>query len=160
MADLVLGIDPGLHGALAFYDSESSFLVIHDMPLVERPGKKPVLDLSVLAVTIDSYARETCLAVVEAPGARPNQGLSSTYRFGESVGQLSGIVVGCFIPLRFVVPAVWKNLMGLSRDKDLSRTRASEAFPDHAHLFRRKKDADRAEAALLALFGAERLVMR
>lgn len=157
MTDLILGVDPGIRGALAFYSPRTRALVVHDLPLVYDPGRKPVLDLGILTLIVDAYARETRFAVIEAPGARPDQGLSSTYRFAEAVGQMTGVVAGCYIPVKFAVPAVWKTLLGLSRDKSRSRRMASDLFPRQEHLFRRVKDADRAEAVLLAIFGAERL---
>jgi crossover junction endodeoxyribonuclease RuvC len=43
----------------------------------------------------------------------------------------------------------------LSSDKDTSRQLAMQRFPDYAEKFVRKKDDGRAEAALIALYGAE-----
>jgi hypothetical protein len=53
----------------------------------------------------------------------------------------------------FVPPQKWKKAMGLGSNKDESRILASRQWPDSAHMFNRKKDADRAEAALIAYYG-------
>jgi crossover junction endodeoxyribonuclease RuvC len=42
----------------------------------------------------------------------------------------------------------------LSADKNASRQRAIETWPEHVRTFARVRDDGRAEAALLALFGA------
>jgi hypothetical protein len=43
-------------------------------------------------------------------------------------------------------------------DKDVSRQRASALLPRHSGLWLRKKDDGRAEAALIAYYGAGRAV--
>ena len=63
----------------------------------------------------------------------------------------------CKLPVKFVQPASWKKHFGLNRDKGLSRSLATQRFPEYAKLFARAKDDGRAEAALLALFGQETL---
>ena len=39
---IILGIDPGLNGAIAEYDTEDGHVIIHDMPTMEvtRNGRK------------------------------------------------------------------------------------------------------------------------
>jgi crossover junction endodeoxyribonuclease RuvC len=56
-----------------------------------------------------------------------------------------------------VSPAQWKRAMHLTSDKEQSRARALETFPVCAHHFARKKDHGRAEAALIALYGASHI---
>ena len=56
--------------------------------------------------------------------------------------------------LVLVPPQVWKRRFNLTSDKDASRARASELLPAHAHLWPLKEHDGRAEAALLALYGA------
>jgi len=52
-----------------------------------------------------------------------------------------------------VSPAKWKKALGLNSDGETSRARAIETWPAQAELFARKPDHNRAEAALLGLFG-------
>ena len=65
-------------------------------------------------------------------------------------GQCLGIVEALFIPIETVAPSVWKKAMQLNTSKENSRLRAIEMFPKFEHFFTRKRDHNRAEAALLA----------
>ena len=59
------------------------------------------------------------------------------------------------LPLERVRPSAWKMAMGLrGKPKAASRGMATELFPDFADQFRRVKDDGRAEAALIARYGA------
>lgn len=178
----VIGVDPGLSGAIAVYDTSAKALLwVKDLPLIPqiapRKGQNPYkkastrreIDAYHLATTIDSIAKETLLAVVEdvsamtytnKRGEKRGQGAAASFTFGRVHGQVLGILACCMIPISLVRPAVWKSLMNLSSDKELSRRRATELFPWNGHEFRRKKDDGRAEAALLSYFGAQRLVKK
>lgn len=161
MKTLVLGVDPGLSGALALYDFEVKRLVeVKDMPV--RPtglGGKNGIDLAALSVWIGAYSSEIAVTVIEEVGVMGgHEGTVSMFNFGYGAGAVAGVVAGCMIPLLLVKPAVWKSLMGLSSNKDLSRRKAIELFPSAASQFSRKKDDGRAEAALLAFLGSERFV--
>ena len=81
--------------------------------------------------------------------------MSSVFRFGEGYGMLQACIAANKHPTHFVTPAKWKGHFGLNRDKGVSRSKAMERFPEYAQLFSRVKDDGRAEAALIALYGAE-----
>jgi crossover junction endodeoxyribonuclease RuvC len=49
-----------------------------------------------------------------------------------------------------VTPSKWKKHFGLSSDKEQARGLAIQRFPLIAECLNRKKDADRAEALLIA----------
>ena len=93
-------------------------------------------------------------ACMELVGSRPLQGLSSTFRFGKSVGLIEGCIAALQIPVAHVTPQVWRRHFGLiGRDKELSRAKAISLWPDLASIyFSRKKDHGKAEAALIALW--------
>ncbi|MGE5548417.1 MAG: hypothetical protein ACM33T_16045 [Solirubrobacterales bacterium] len=93
-------------------------------------------------------------AFVEAVGAMPGQGVSSVFAFGKVFGLVLGILAANFIPHTLVPPQRWKRTLGVPADKDGARARASQLLPAHAGLWCRAKDDGRAEAALLAYFGA------
>jgi crossover junction endodeoxyribonuclease RuvC len=151
---LVLGVDPGLYGALAFYDPvKNQILELADFPLHEIKGKQH-LDIFSTARIIEPYAPHIKMAVIEKVGAAPHQGTSSTFKFGYTTGIVTGIIAAHYIPFQQVPAAVWKMALGLTQDKDASRQRASRLFPKEANYFSRKKDDGRAEALLIAMFGA------
>ncbi len=151
-----MGVDPGLSGAVAFYDLEKAAVVaVHDMPLHEVSGKRHI-DLYQLAAIIDGHAKDIEFAVIEEVGVMTGkEGVVGMFRFGQAAGCVQGIVAAYMIPMFLVKPSVWKSAMGLTRDKDHSRQKASQLFPSSAHLWARKKDDGRAEALLLAVFGSK-----
>ena len=163
---LILGIDPGLHGAVAVLDTSATIYgkpprieVIYDMPTYKtetkarKQGYFEHINAHELAFLLDPYARDVRVAILEAPNAMPEQGLSSTFRFGHACGQIHGVLAGFYIPIVPVTPGSWKAYFGLSQDKTQSMVRAREFFPESAEYWRLKKHNDRAEAALMAMFG-------
>jgi crossover junction endodeoxyribonuclease RuvC len=88
----------------------------------------------------------------------PNQGVSSTFRFGQGFGQLQMGIVASKLPIEYVTPRQWKKYFDLTRDKGESRRLAKLCFPNHAHYFKRVKDDGRAEAALIGLYAKENLI--
>lgn len=159
MPKLVLGVDPGFTGALVLIDPrERTIKAWTDMPVSLKPNGKREIDQTKLALWLDEHGAEISLAVIEEVGAMPKQGLSSTFRFGYGAGVVAGIIAANYIPTFFTPPQVWKALMGLNSDKALSLEKAKKLFPQSENIFSRRKDDGRAEAALLALFGADRLL--
>lgn len=154
---IILGADPGLHGAIAIFNTETGDMAIDDMPIfsLKRGGKtKNELDPSSLARIIDPWSARIQCAFVEQVGAMPSEGVSSVFSFGKSYGILIGILAAKFIPVTFVAPIVWKKAMKVSASKDGARARASQVFPRHSGLWTRVKDDGRAESALIAAWGA------
>jgi crossover junction endodeoxyribonuclease RuvC len=153
---LFIGIDPGLSGAIAFYDLESGRLSVDDMPTVEikRNGKdKKEINPHALA-DIFTGIDVPCSAVLERVGAMPGQGVTSVFSFGRSVGVIEGVLAASFIKVTIVTPQTWQKAAGVRGGKDGARLRASELFPAYAPLFSRKKDDGRADAALMAWYAA------
>lgn len=153
MRPYALGIDPGIHGAVALFDLVTKDLVdIWDMPNLTNKKGKEEIDSYVLANHIRGYAQQIDYAVIENVNSMPDQGVASTFRFGEAKGILIGVLSAFNIPILKIHPTVWKPGLGLSADKKKSRDMAIREFPRHAHKFQRVKDTDRAEAALIIFF--------
>lgn len=157
---MILGVDPGLHGALAFYDlaMPGPCIEVFDMPThtITVNGKQRTrLDLHQLADLVARHAARCTLAVIEDVHAMPKQGVSSSFSFGFAAGAAQAIVAAHDIPVRMVQPAAWKRAYGLTSDKDASRQRASQLLPAFAHLWPLAKHDGRAEAVLLALYGGK-----
>lgn len=153
---LILGIDPGLSGALAFYYPETGALDVVDMPILKAGGAKgkSVIDIAALARLIDVSSASLTHCYLEMVGTRPGEGAGGAFSFGEGVGLIRGVLAANFIPVTRVTPAVWKRAMGCTGDKDQSRARASDILPRHASKWPQKKHDGRAEAAVLAVYGA------
>lgn len=156
---IFVGIDPGLSGAIARLDASSGEVRIEDVPTFEikRNGKaKREIDYHSLARILDDMTKEPgTRIVIEGVGAMPGQGVSSVFAFGKAFGVLIGVSAATFCPIEFVSPAKWKREMGVTASKDGSRAKASMLFPRYSELWRLAKNADRAEALLIAAWAAE-----
>jgi hypothetical protein len=84
----------------------------------------------------------------------PKQGVASTFKFGTAYGALLAVTALCEIPTHLVSPRKWKTHFALDSDKEKSRALAIRLWPG-CGFFSRVKDHGRAEAALLARYGAE-----
>ena len=146
----VLGIDPGLSGGLAVVEG-GRLLGVIDVPTTGEKAKRRVHVAGVLA-----FLQKHCPdhAVIERAQSMPEQGSSSGFIYGRAVGALEAIVEGMQIPLTVIESVHWKKAHALiKRGKEDSRQRAIKLFPA-AVGFERKLDHNRAEAALIAWYGA------
>jgi crossover junction endodeoxyribonuclease RuvC len=145
----VLAIDPGLSGAFCHLSDGGDILAIGDLP-VAGEGKKARIDAANFALLVRSL--EPRRAVVELVSAMPGQGVSSMFRFGQSVGVVTGVLGALAVPIEWVTPGVWKRAVGIGADKEAGRLKAIETWPAQAQHMARKRDHGRAEAALLGLY--------
>lgn len=136
----ILGIDPGMTGAIAQVSPTEE---VWDMP--ETPH-----DLAALLATFDPA---TTVAYVERVASMPGQGVASTFKFGYSFGVLIGCLASRGIRYELVAPSKWKRAMGLSKDKGESRRLAQALYPALVSQLRRARDDGRAEALLIAEWG-------
>lgn len=151
----IMGVDPGLTGAIALMELSTADLVsVHDIPTLQLKKKKKI-DVYSLVQLLDSMSQDTQVAVVEEVTASPQMGVVSAFNFGFGTGLLHAAIASSFMTIKTIKPSIWKPALGLNRDKNKSRERAIKLWPKQAHLFARKKDDGRAEAALLAWFGAK-----
>jgi crossover junction endodeoxyribonuclease RuvC len=136
------------------------------MPISQTKSGKNQVDAAALSTLLSVYADSIKFAVVEdvgamvyvnAQGITRGQGAAASFAFGKAAGVLDGVLSALKIPVVPTKPAVWKMLMGVSADKETSRAKATSLFPNDAKRWSRKMDDGRAEAALLAFFGAMRL---
>ena len=153
---IILGIDPGLSGALALYNTSEQTVEVFDMPVLElvRNGKKKG-EVSAQALANLLAGRGVKAAYLERVNAMPGQGVTSVFSFGRSTGIVEGILAAYDIPTTLVTPQAWQKAVGQRAGKDGSRERAMQLFPAQADLFQRKKDDGRSDAALIAYYGAK-----
>lgn len=157
MTRAVIGIDPGLSGALALYTGGAR-ITVEDLPVWHTTrGRKTARKLDVLGLQriLNLWADTVAVGAVfvEAVHTMPKQGIVSAGQFMEAFGAIQAVVLCAGLPLSLVDPAMWKAATGLGRDKKLALRRAAMAFPQSSESFARAKDHNRAEAALLARFG-------
>lgn len=152
MEKVILGIDPGSNGALAFYDQDE--LIIHDMPVYEitkGKTKRKKVDFDALCKIISGNLVNH--AYVENVSAQFGNGASSAFTFGWGCACIENALIACRVPFTYVTPQVWKKALSCPKDKDGARLRASQLLPQFAHNWPLKKHDGRAESSLIALYG-------
>lgn len=163
MFELYVGVDPGASGALAFYHTGQDAFSVEDMPYavakLASGKKRKLIDSTALHLMIEDHASDggRINAFVEKVSAMPGQGVTSMFSFGRAVGVLDGVFGAMGVGPVWITPQEWQrhfNLLG--SDKAEHRERAGDAWPDYRHLFARKKDDGRADAALLLHYGLHR----
>jgi hypothetical protein len=156
-ADCILGVDPGVTGAFALLDAGTlRILHVSDAPTTKvRSGRTDKLRLDLhtcYALCQQSLVLGSVFALIEDVGGRANQ--RGMFAFGYTTGAMSMALAAAGIPYATVPPAVWKKRMRVPANKDAARQAASRLMPDAATQWARAKDDGRAEAALLAYYGA------
>lgn len=140
-------------------DTDLGALVVRDMPTaLVKVGKTQRRQISEiwLADLVREYGPDC--AWIERVHALPKQGVTSSFSFGMAYGMVRGVLAAFGIPISLVTPQEWKRSFRLGPDKNEARLIAARMFPANAQTFARAKDDGRAEASLLALFGANQNV--
>jgi crossover junction endodeoxyribonuclease RuvC len=156
-AMIVAGVDPGIRGGLAIVVVEDGaaprLLAAIDVPVIGTGAKERV---DAIAIRDWLAAHKPQHAYIERAQAMPKQGSSSGFKYGRAVGAIEAALALSGIPLTIVEPSIWKKFHHLrGKDKEGSRQRALQLFPEAHALLARKLDHQRAEAALLALYGSQ-----
>ena len=151
----IVGIDPGLNGAIAFLEN-NRVLGIFDMPVMSegKKNKRQLNSAQLVNILKDNMDDEkNTIIIVEQVNAMPGQGVTSMFNFGQSFGILKGICSSMQLPMYFVRPAKWKKYFNLiNSKKDASRTKAIEIFPYFSQQLSKKKDSNKADAILISSF--------
>lgn len=154
---LIIGIDPGISGAICFFENGQVKEIIN-MPVM-ADGKKNKRQINgpqtynEILKRINSYPKKDITVVIEQVSAMPGQGVTSMFNFGQSVGVIKGICSAMQLSMFFIRPAKWKKYFGLIKtEKDASRTKVIEIFPYISSELSRKKDSNKADAILIASF--------
>lgn len=145
----ICGIDPGITGALAFYDGTE--MMIFDMPIIRDDKGRGHLDTSRIKQIILNDIPQSIYIEKMAP--LPRVGGLQSFSMGMQQGFFMGLFEGLKLSYTQIRPSEWKKAMQCPADKTLSRKRANELMPQFAHNWDKKKDHNRAEAALIALYG-------
>ena len=151
----IIGIDPGLTGAIVIMQN-NKVLDIIDMPVMAE-GKKNKRQLnsaqlvSIIKKNIES--NEEVAVVVEQVNAMPGQGVTSMFNFGQTFGAIKGVCAALELPIFFVRPSKWKKYFELiNASKDSSRTKAIEMYPSLSNHLAKKKDVNKSDAILIARY--------
>lgn len=171
-----VGIDPGAKGAIALLangrpGSIPELLAVASLPtVIDRIGgrKSPRLDgLALGSMLADWQNRHGVVvshATIERVHAMPKDRGPQAFAFGRSYGAAQAVLETMGVQTRTLPVASWRQAVGVlmpdaERSKEqikaACRARAQELWPDQAAWFKRVKDTDAAEAALIGLAGME-----
>ena len=152
---IIIGIDPGVSGAICIL-TDGKITEIYEMPTMidGKKNKKQVNGAEVTNIINKELVNKKDInVVIEHVSAMPGQGVTSMFNFGQSFGVLKGICAALKLPVHFIRPVKWKKHFNLiNTEKDASRTKVIEVFPYISSKISKKKDANKADAILIARF--------
>lgn len=158
MDKIYVGIDPGMSGAMAVITNEDIF------------GKEVFIfdygggDLEALKEVCTANEGIKIVALLENVHTMPKQGVVSQGKMMKNLGEWVGRLDALSISYSFVTPKtwqdkmfkdqpkIWKTVKGKKKldTKAMSLKVARQLFPEMVSKLLRKKDADRADALLIA----------
>lgn len=144
---IILGVDPGFKGALAFFDDTTHRVKASAMPIEKRSNGKTYIDAGGLTRLIETEGPDE--AWIEDVYSSPQMGVTSSFSFGEGKGTLIGVLAALRVPTRFVAPATWKRKLALPADKNKTKAYARALFAKDV-----LSTEGKCEAALIAFYGA------
>lgn len=156
----IVGIDPGLSGALTFI-REDGQVSVFDMPTTQKKvaGKnRRQIDRERLRQHFDRT--DLVHVVMELQGTRPGQSAQSTVSTSRNFGLIEGVIIANYHPYTIVAPVTWKKVMAVPKDKNEARARASELMPRCSHRWCNAGHDGRAESALLALYAWQEIAKK
>ncbi len=152
---IIIGIDPGINGAISIIENKK-IIEVYDTPTMidGKKNKRQINGAQVTNIFKERLnAEKEVVVVVEHVNAMPGQGVTSMFNFGQSFGVIKGICAALNLPIYFVRPSKWKKHFNLIKtNKDASRTKVIEVYPEISSKLHRKKDSNRADAILIALY--------
>jgi len=147
---MILGIDPGLTGAIGYLQDEGDFFAVQDMHVTQAGAGRKVKN-EVNAAALWAELRTLVIpstVVIERVHSMPKMASQTVFSMGDSFGVVRAVVASLGIPTVFVDPREWKKHFGLGKDKEASRALAVQLFPTAPlHLI---KHHNRAESLLIS----------
>lgn len=161
---IIVGIDPGLTGAVGILGHRAELLGVHDLPTMERHSSKKAfvkrqIDAGelerLLASQVGHYDKNEIHVFIETPIAFPGQHISTTAAGWLTAGIIEGVVCARHYAHTLVAPKDWKKGLNLSDSKEQARAMARRLWPDAPLSL--VKHHNRAESLLIAKYGHERV---
>ena len=132
---MIIGIDPGITGAICFFEDGELKDVIDMLTMASGNKNKKQINgsqiFNEISLRAQNHKSENINVVVEQVSAMPGQGVTSMFNFGQSFGVLKGVCAAMQLPIFFIRPAKWKK---------------------YYDLINSQKDSNKADAILIASF--------
>lgn len=171
---IIIGIDPGLTGALAFIDTATGSASIDEIPTRPRRVGGEVaraVDGEALAALVRKRVPADCAALsvcenVRSFGRSQVQRPATTDSLQRTLGAIEAIFDVLRMPCALVEPRAWQAFYGLKGKAKEERARgelpaaiqaALRLYPAAAPMLSRVKDHNRAESLLIAHYGRSTL---
>jgi Holliday junction resolvasome RuvABC endonuclease subunit len=119
---IIVGIDPGLSGAIAMLSWDGEVVLTAEMP-IWQDGTKKAVKISGLFDILDPV--EIHMMAIEKVHSMPKQGVVSAFTFGYGCGILETAAVAREIPYTHVTPQKWQKHMFEGIDKELGKKRSA-----------------------------------
>lgn len=147
----IMGIDPGIEGAISVIDNKGVAVYIATMPSMK-----------------DLYSKikeaEPDYVVIEAAFTNKNQGNKSNFTIGKNYGTILGTLYSYGVQVEEVYPITWKSYLRLvGGGKEAAVAMAEVLFPQTVKAMgslNKKRHEGLAESLLIAEWGRQQLAKR
>jgi crossover junction endodeoxyribonuclease RuvC len=151
---VIVGIDPGIKGAAAVIDNDGKMADVIDLPTLTVDGDRREIDTAALFEWLARQVKPRRI-IIEHVHSMPHDGHVGAFKFGMTYGMIRAICMRVTPNVELVKPALWREYFDLlGQDKEASRMLAQRLFPTMFDKLTRQMDHNRAEAMLIAWFGA------
>jgi hypothetical protein len=131
----MVGVDPGLAGAIAVLDAHGTLEALADTPtltLKVQRGTRQVYDVPGMAALLQPYAALHTHVYIEESQPMPGQGTRSMFTIGYGYGLWIGLLTTLQLAYTPIRPGIWKRTLALGKDIDVLpriNTRDSQDWP-------------------------------
>jgi len=160
----ILGIDPGLSGAIAELDEKGKVIQLIDMPIISyKKGKKIKRDYDVgLIRAFFDTVQKKIVFIEKMQSMPPGFRVQASFSLGECQGIFRGMFSTFGIGYELILSKEWKRHFSITKDKGDEKAQAfqiaSRLFPEAKLKTERGRVLDgRSEALLIAEYGRIKL---
>ena len=150
MQKMILGIDPGSHGALSYVSLDGNARSVWGFSKYTEHDIKDVIQTQ---RTLFGYE---LTAYIEEVHSMPKDGKVQAFSFGKNYGFWIGLLTGLDIPYHTVIPLKWQSTLRLKvrgleyrEKKNALKANAQRLFPDL------NPTLETADALLIAEYGRQ-----
>jgi len=174
----IIGIDPGITGAIALLYKTATmrrarFIALEDLPTVARGAGGASVRNEINPIALENIVARwrkqhninstlDAMVVLEYLASRPLMASGTVFSMGDTFGTVRAVLALQRWGMHFVTPATWKKGLGLAQAKQTTKEKKERSRAMAVHLYPnapldRVKDHNRAEALLIAHYGATAL---
>lgn len=130
MGKMIVGIDPGSHGAISFVSLDGLYRKVFGF------SKYTEYDIKDLIIEHRDFLGYEFKAYIEEVHAMPRDGKVQAFSFGKNYGFWIGLLTGLGVPYQTVIPLKWQSVLKLKvrgleykQKKNVLKANAQRLFP-------------------------------